>query len=213
MRILLARHGQTLWNQQGRLQGQLDSALTDAGIAQAQALGQAWRQLGVRQLVASPLPRTLHTARLVAAQLDQHRLDTDERLVEQGFGRAEGLVLAEARRRYPQMPAVLDGIDAAAQAPEGESLQQTIDRAMAALHSLPSRFAEAATDRPLGLISHGRVLQGVVWVLLGQGEEGSVRYRHGNASYAELSLQHGQLQLLRWGVADHLQPAATAVPA
>ncbi|HZK85843.1 MAG TPA: histidine phosphatase family protein, partial [Desulfosporosinus sp.] len=37
-RIILTRHGQTLWNVEGRVQGSLDSALTEKGILQARSL-------------------------------------------------------------------------------------------------------------------------------------------------------------------------------
>jgi probable phosphoglycerate mutase len=209
MLILLARHGQTLWNQQGRLQGQQDSPLTAAGIAQARLLGQAWRARGVQRLVASPLPRTVHTAQVVSEQLQHAVLSTDPRLVEQSFGEAEGMLLSEARARFATMPPVLDGLDAQATAPAGESLRQTIERA---LESIQAIAAEASADAstPIGVISHGRVLQGLAWWLSGADAQGSARFRHTNASYCELDVSAGRIDLRRWGVAGHLDAAVAA---
>jgi broad specificity phosphatase PhoE len=208
MLILLARHGQTLWNQQGRLQGQRDSPLTSVGIEQARVLGTAWHARGVRQLIASPLPRTLHTARVVGEQLAQATLRTDARLVEQSFGEAEGMLLAEARTRFTVMPQVLDGVDAHATAPSGESLRQTIERALESIHAIAT--ASQDDPAPVGVISHGRVLQGLSWWLNGAEAQGSARFRHANASYCELEISAGQIALLRWGVADHLDAAVAA---
>ena len=55
MRILLARHGETPWNAEGRYQGQEDIALSDVGIAQARALGERLRDVRIDRTIASPL--------------------------------------------------------------------------------------------------------------------------------------------------------------
>ncbi|MET0329955.1 MAG: histidine phosphatase family protein [Dyella sp.] len=212
MLILLARHGQTLWNHQGRLQGQRDSPLTAAGIAQARLLGKAWQARGVRRLVASTLARTLHTAHLVGEQLTHATLNTDPRLVEQSFGDAEGMLLAEARACFPVMPHVLDGIDAHATAPSGESLWQTIERARVGIQAVVAS-RDLDDKAPLGIISHGRVLQGLVWWLSGADSHGSARFRHANASYCELDVSAGEIALLRWGITSHLDAAETLIPA
>ena len=51
MRILLARHGETPWNAEGRYQGQEDIALSEVGIAQATALGQRLQDLQIDRAV------------------------------------------------------------------------------------------------------------------------------------------------------------------
>ena len=57
MRILLARHGETPWNAEGRYQGQEDIALSPVGEAQARALGERLRDVPITRAVASPLQR------------------------------------------------------------------------------------------------------------------------------------------------------------
>ena len=54
MRILLARHGETAWNAEGRYQGQSDIPLSPLGEAQARALGERLRDLPIARAVASP---------------------------------------------------------------------------------------------------------------------------------------------------------------
>ena len=62
--ILLARHGETAWNAEGRYQGQEDIPLSPVGEAQARALGERLRDVHIDRAVASPLTRALRTAEL-----------------------------------------------------------------------------------------------------------------------------------------------------
>ena len=57
MRLLLARHGETPWNAEGRYQGQEDIALSATGEAQARALGERLRGVRIDRAVSSPLAR------------------------------------------------------------------------------------------------------------------------------------------------------------
>jgi probable phosphoglycerate mutase len=68
-RLFLARHGQTTWNLEHRLQGQLDSPLTAEGIAQARTMGERLIGSGVRIVCSSPLGRALRTAVIIAERL------------------------------------------------------------------------------------------------------------------------------------------------
>ena len=72
--IYLIRHGETTWNREGRVQGHLDSPLTERGIAQAKAAGRTLRPLLNGEnflLLTSPLGRARQTAALVLRQLGE----------------------------------------------------------------------------------------------------------------------------------------------
>ena len=68
MRLLLARHGETAWNAEGRYQGQEDIPLSPVGEAQARALGVRLREVRIDRAVASPLARASRTAELALWQ-------------------------------------------------------------------------------------------------------------------------------------------------
>jgi broad specificity phosphatase PhoE len=99
--LYYVRHGETLWNLQGRLQGQHDSKLTERGRAQAVQCGEILRDLlgrggrAAAQLdyVASPLGRARDTMERLRTTLGLEATDyrTDARLAELSFGRWEGL--------------------------------------------------------------------------------------------------------------------------
>jgi probable phosphoglycerate mutase len=131
MRILLARHGETPWNAEGRYQGQRDIPLSAIGLSQAAALGLRLRELPITRAVASPLARAAQTAELAVGEERRHLLRLDPGLQEIGHGDWEGLLAEEIRERDPER------LQAWREAPEsvqmpgagGESLQQVLDRA------------------------------------------------------------------------------------
>ncbi len=102
MRIIVARHGETVFNAAARMQGHMaHTPLTRAGIAQAEAMGAALARLvGPRpdlDVWASPSGRTLQTAAIVAEHLQVPFFDirTDKRLLEIDVGDWEGRPYAE----------------------------------------------------------------------------------------------------------------------
>ena len=100
--LYVSRHGQTDWNAEGRLQGQVEVPLNALGRAQAQRNGRYLRNvLGDRakafRFLASPLGRASETMRIIRAELGLDRDDfaTDDRLVELNFGGWGGSTMAE----------------------------------------------------------------------------------------------------------------------
>src|SRR3546814_10026771 len=89
MKILLARHGETQWNAEGRYQGQEDIALSPVGEAQARALGERLREVRIDRAVASPLSRARRTAELALGESRAGMLARDPGLMEIAHGRSE----------------------------------------------------------------------------------------------------------------------------
>ncbi len=108
MIIYLARHGQTDWNAEERLQGQKDIPLNDKGKAQASGNGRRLFSLIGRgddfAFVSSPLTRTRQTMECMLEALGRpgDRYEIDDRLVEISFGDWEGRTLAEVFRTEPE---------------------------------------------------------------------------------------------------------------
>ena len=69
MRLLLARHGESVWNAERRFQGHTDIALSERGRAQAEALGRALRGYKVAAVYVSPFARARETAELALREL------------------------------------------------------------------------------------------------------------------------------------------------
>ncbi|MBS0462495.1 MAG: histidine phosphatase family protein [Proteobacteria bacterium] len=166
MRVLLARHGETPWNAEGRYQGQTDIALSPIGEEQARKLGARLGDLRITRAVASPLSRALRTAQLALGAAREALLTTDAGLLEIGHGDWEGKLASEiaavdgerfaAWRSEPQS-VLMPG-------PGGESLQMVLDRAWPA-------FARACAglgdDDLLLIVAHDAVNRVLLCKILG----------------------------------------------
>ena len=146
-RILLVRHGQSVWNADGRWQGQADPPLSELGEQQAVA---AARSIGLVDAVyTSDLTRARHTAELVAAPLGTDVV-VDARLRERHAGDWEGRTRAEIDEGWP-------GFLDSGRRPDGyEPDESVLARVLAALTSIAARH-----DGDVLVITHGGVVRTV----------------------------------------------------
>ena len=163
MRILLARHGETHWNAEGRYQGQEDIVLSPVGEAQARALGERLRGLRIDRAVASPLARAARTAELALGDARRDLLRIDAGLMEIAHGTWEGLLAAEIRERDPERSIAWRDAPHEVLMPEGESLQHVLDRAWPALE----RACEGLGDGTLLVVAHDAVNRVILCRVLG----------------------------------------------
>ncbi|MCR4734147.1 MAG: histidine phosphatase family protein [Treponema sp.] len=94
MELYLVRHGKTDWNEQKRLQGNIDIHLNQAGKDSARELGKKLKDIEFDKIYSSPLSRALETAQLICASRNIPII-TDERLREISFGEYEGITYEE----------------------------------------------------------------------------------------------------------------------
>jgi broad specificity phosphatase PhoE len=128
-RLLLVRHGATTLTAEDRFSGTSGVDLSEEGRAQARALAERLADFPIRAVYASPLSRTLETARLLA---EPHQLEVNERdgLREIDHGHWEGLSRADVEARYSEEYAAWEA-DPFTFAPEGgESGVSVLARAL-----------------------------------------------------------------------------------
>ena len=165
MRILLARHGETPWNAEGRYQGQEDIALSDVGIAQASALGERLRDVRIDRTIASPLSRARRTAELALGPSRAAQLMLDGGLMEIAHGSWEGLLASEIGERDPERLRAWREAPETVQMPDGgESLQQVLDRAWPAFARACDGLGE---DDTLLVVAHDAVNRVILCKILG----------------------------------------------
>jgi probable phosphoglycerate mutase len=131
MRVLLARHGETAWNAEGRYQGQRDIALSEVGERQARLLGERLADVRITRAVASPLARARRTAELALGDTRAPMLQLDAGLQEIGHGDWEGLLASEIRERDPHLLGAWRDLPESVLMPGegGESIGHVLDRA------------------------------------------------------------------------------------
>ncbi len=161
-RIILVRHGETVWNLEGRYQGQEDTPLSPRGLEQGRRLAEALRDVPIDACVASPLERALQTCRMCA---ERHGLpvETDARLLEIHHGAWEGMLAGDIAARYPEAYAAWHSAPQLVQMPGGESLEDVRRRARAAFDDYAARFA----GRSVLVAAHDAVNKAVICDLLG----------------------------------------------
>jgi len=164
MKILLARHGETPWNAEGRYQGQEDIALSPVGEAQARALGERLRDVRIDRAVASPLSRARRTAELALGDARVAMLTTDPGLMEIAHGTWEGLLAGEIRARDPDLLQAWRDAPHEVLMPQGESLQHVFDRAWPAL---AHACADLDADDTLLVVAHDAVNRVLLCRILG----------------------------------------------
>jgi len=141
--ILLARHGETDWNREGRWQGWADPPLNDTGRDQARALADQLRATPFDAVYSSDLQRAHETAVIVAAP-HEVPVVADRGLREIDVGSWSGLTRPEIEERFP------DG-----GRPDGETRDQHAARVLAAVE----RIARANAGRRILVVTHGGTMR------------------------------------------------------
>ncbi|MBO7556399.1 MAG: histidine phosphatase family protein [Alphaproteobacteria bacterium] len=151
------RHGQTIWNAEGRPQGQhqYPVPLSVTGKEQALKLAQVLKDKKIKKIVSSDLLRARQTAEIVAQQLNVP-LDFDVRLREVDYGILNGLYTIERYEVYPDFRKCYEDITQAF--PEGESLAFVAHRVAEALKDI----ANNVQNRAIGISTHGHAITAFV---------------------------------------------------
>ncbi|AFM00789.1 MULTISPECIES: histidine phosphatase family protein [Desulfitobacterium] len=163
IKIILTRHGETLWNIEGRVQGALDSPLTEKGVQQARKVGQRLQKEGITRIYSSDLPRAQATADEIRKALGVEEILLDPALRELSFGEWEGKNWWDLRQRYPEMFTLWDTGPHQVQIPGAESMWEVSERAWQFVQELP-RLHDGET---LCVVTHGMTLQLIVKKALG----------------------------------------------
>jgi len=163
VRILLARHGETVYNVEGRWQGQTDSPLTERGLAQARELAHALAAEQVAAVYSSDLGRASSTAAEVAAL---HGLPVlpDRRLREIHVGAWAGKAREQIEAEFPGSLQAWAAAPSQFHIPSGEKLVEAQARAL-------SFFADrmpAHIGQTVVVISHGAVTQAILVCAMGR---------------------------------------------
>jgi len=164
-RVLLARHGRTAWNDEGRVQGWAPVPLDDVGREQATALGEHLAATeAVDHVVASDLRRTVETARRIRRSVDAP-LTVDRDWRERDFGVLQGLDGGTLFGEFPEFALSEVGRLAMEGTPEGgESLLDARERVLGAW----DRLGDDHEGETVLVVTHGGPIRLVLAHLLGR---------------------------------------------
>ena len=151
LRLFLIRHAQTVWNRDRRYQGWQDSALSDVGRGQAEAVGRALAREPLKAVYASTLGRARETAEAIAVHHGLPvRQEADFR--EMAFGDWEGLAFDDCKAQDPDRYRLWADEPHRFMPPgAGETLEDVRRRVLAGL----ARLRQEHDDQNVCLVAHG----------------------------------------------------------
>lgn len=203
--IIIIRHGETLWNLEGRRQGHLDSPLTARGFAQAQALGRRVKDEDFSALYSSDLGRAYQTAKIISS-VTGHPVVVDDRLRERNLGVFQGLNSDEIRKSYPEEFHCHRTKGPDYVIPGGESRRRQVERNLDCLEELAGRHP----GETILVVTHGGVLSGLFRHTLSIPLEAPCRFDFVNGSFNAFSYHKEHWVLRTWGDVTHLDSLSTS---
>jgi broad specificity phosphatase PhoE len=183
LHLYIARHGQTDWNAERRLQGQSDRPLNDVGRAQAAGLAERMRGIPLARVYSSALSRSRATAEAARGGAP---LESLAGLNEQSLGKFEGVRLgvdagetAEFERRSRDRNDDLDG---------GESGEAFYRRVEAVANAIVARHRSGAVL----VVAHGGTNRALIRAILGLTEAQADSIRQANDEIYKLEIVPGR---------------------
>ncbi|VTU18514.1 Phosphoserine phosphatase 1 [Variovorax sp. PBL-H6] len=199
-RLIAVRHGETAWNVDTRIQGQLDIGLNDTGLWQARRLGQALVDEPIAAIYASDLARAWETA-LEIARPRGIEVQPEPGLRERAFGHFEGRTFADIDASLPEQARLWRTRDPAF-APEGggESLLAFRER----VTGIAGQLAQRHPGELVVLVAHGGVMDVLYRAATRQELQAPRTWHLGNAAINRLLWTPQGFALVGWGDIGHL---------
>jgi probable phosphoglycerate mutase len=202
-RIIAIRHGETAWNVDFRVQGQLDIELNNRGRWQAQRTAQALFDEEIAAIYSSDLLRAQSTAQAIAERSlseSARPVKLHTGLRERCFGQFEGFTQDQITTTWPEESRRWRQREPNFAPPGGESL--------VALHQRVEQTVTELASQHLGeqivLVAHGGVLDALYRLATGQSIEAPRSWVLGNASINRLLWSPDSLTLVGWSDTQHL---------
>ena len=160
-KLILVRHGETVWNVEKIYRGRADVNLDEVGIKQAELLGRYLSNWELEAIYSSPLRRALDTADIIA-RYQKIGMHIAEGLMDFDYGKWQSLPEQEAKRLYPTLHNKWHNNPHMVKMPGGESLEDVRRRAIEVVNDVLSKYQGSVV-----LVSHRVVNKVLICSLLG----------------------------------------------
>ncbi len=198
----MVRHGETAWNAEGRVQGQLDIPLNDVGRAQARATADALAGHDFTAIYCSDLIRVRQTAEPSARRLALPVSYTAE-LRERHYGMFETLTYVEVREKYPEQYARFRDKDPDFDFEGGETLRGFNERSLKAVSEIIDRHP----GEQILVFTHGGVLEMVYRHAREVGLSSQRDFEIPNAGINWIEVTPAAWKVWAWAEVAHLEAA------
>ena len=162
MKLYVVRHGETLHNQLGLVQGDTESDLSEKGIEDAKALRKLVSTLDIDVVISSPLRRALDTAKIITD--NKYEIIIDKRLIERNYGLGEGKpVDEELTVKYWDFKLNTD-------INEVEKVQDLMFRIVEFIEDIRNKY----DDKKVLVVAHSAILRAIHYAINGIPEDGDM---------------------------------------
>jgi broad specificity phosphatase PhoE len=200
--LILVRHGQSTWNQEHRIQGQLDPPLSEEGRRQAALVGARLRGRKLAGFYASDLSRAFETAEVIGTRLG-HGPEPMESLREVYLGEWEGLTTEEIAQRFPEAWACWVEEPDWDCVPGGEGAAHFDARVGSAIERILAQHPHG----DVLIVTHGGVIQVALHRIVGRASRGLFPFKIQNASISVIEKRDGRMVISGVNDVGHLEPA------
>lgn len=161
MRLHIVRHGQTHWNAERRIQGQLDSQLDETGIKQAIERSADFDAQQFCAVYSSSSLRTRQTTHHLLAGKTNNVVYMDE-LREVCLGIWEGQLWQDIEQQFPNLVEAHDNASESFEVEGAEKRRETQARGVAAIESIVRQHANDDKDSDILIVSHGAIMKTIL---------------------------------------------------
>ena len=165
MKLVIVRHGQSVWNLENRFTGWVDVDLTEQGREEARLSGEKLKDIPFDVCFTSELKRAIETLDIILHVTGQTDLPVfkDAALNERMYGDLQGLNKAETAEKFGAVQVALWRRSFAITPPGGESLKDTQVRVLAYYHSHIVPYLEKGNN--VLIVAHGNSLRALMMYL------------------------------------------------
>lgn len=206
-RIIAVRHGETAWNVDTRIQGQLDIGLNAKGQWQAERVGRALADEPIDRIYASDLERAHHTALAIArhtANPHAREVRLHKGLRERGFGKFEGHTYAAIEAQWPDESRRWRQREPDFAPEGGETPVQVMDRVERTIAELASPHS----GEQIVVVAHGGIMDMLYRLATRQSVSAPRTWELGNTAINRLLWTPDGLSLVGWADTRHLDEDA-----
>ena len=163
-KLVLVRHGQSIWNLQNRFTGWIDVPLTEKGKEEAYKAGELLKDIRFDVAYTSMLTRAQETLRIILETIGLAiPVIRDQALNERHYGALQGLNKDRAREKWGKEIVHLWRRSYDIPPPEGESLKDTAERTIPFLER--AIMGDIKDGRDVLVVAHGNSLRSIVMYL------------------------------------------------
>lgn len=201
MKVYITRHGETEWNIQGRIQGCLDSPLTEEGVLGAERLANAISVKDIDIIISSPLMRAYRTAKIAVRDLNIPVVTRDS-FREINCGEFQGYGFQEVWEVYSELKDEIKSDPYNFKYPGGESLKEFNERVISGFEAILEEYK----DNNILIVGHGGSIKCITSYITKEGDSKTwFANVVDNCSLTEFEYNSGEFTLIDYNNTAHMK--------